>query len=834
MSALGALEFGLRIPDLWQAEAVTALRAGQDVVVHAPTGAGKTYVFELLQPSLRGQAVYTVPTRALANDKLAEWRAAGWDVGITTGDVSEKPDARVVVATLETQRDRHLRGKNCPRLLVVDEYQMLADPERGAHYELALALAPLETQLLLLSGSVANPADVVAWLRRLGRDAVLVETHERPVPLEEVALDAIPYRIDDKIRGFWPRHVARALAADYGPVLLFAPRRRAAEEMARDLAAALPADDPLALSAEQAALTGEGVARLLRRRVAYHHSGLSYHLRAGVIEPLAKAGQLRAVVATTGLAAGVNFSLRSVLITDTRYASRGFERHLLPEELLQMFGRAGRRGLDDRGYVLVAPGRPRLSDAHAKKLRRAAAVDWPTLLSVMAAATGEKAAPPLASAVALNRRLFSTQTVLLGAEASLADGPRPCGLWVDAERARFAQPQNVEIRNFFGAWEAAEAAGPVPAALSELLVRNAATGDWRLALQDAAFFKNVGRTELNLCKLRDDSAATTPWRYGRELPLAVALSAHEVRLAKGLRALLEPLGSEWQGRNWPAGGRLGRAVFAERVLPLIPALSGGGKLHATVERGALLVARIDYVGQTLPAYRDSTGRALFQPEQRRNYPTLCQHCSRLPICETDDAAMTPALAWRKLGLIAPDGTPTQRGRVFSFFSHGEGLAIAAALEDETYPIETLLFDLANLRAGHRFAEDAGDSRLGGHLAARCQETYGRNADFPGYLEMGVPPDYGDGAAAAVAVWLTEPARRKALLGETLRAGDVERALTEWRSLLRGIATAPELTDWPRWQALRAAARSRVRAAPAGAAPVFPPLLPSQMLRSRHR
>ena len=49
-----------------------ALREGKDVVVHAPTGAGKTFIFELFLPSLRGQAVFTTPTRALANDKLAE------------------------------------------------------------------------------------------------------------------------------------------------------------------------------------------------------------------------------------------------------------------------------------------------------------------------------------------------------------------------------------------------------------------------------------------------------------------------------------------------------------------------------------------------------------------------------------------------------------------------------------------------------------------------------------------------------------------------------------------------------------------------------------------
>src|SRR2546426_12473566 len=83
------------VPDLWQQEAVRALRDGKDVVVQAPTGSGKTYIFELLYPTLKEQAVFTVPTRALANDKLAEWRTRGWDVGIATGDLALNVDARV-------------------------------------------------------------------------------------------------------------------------------------------------------------------------------------------------------------------------------------------------------------------------------------------------------------------------------------------------------------------------------------------------------------------------------------------------------------------------------------------------------------------------------------------------------------------------------------------------------------------------------------------------------------------------------------------------------------------------------------------------------------------
>ena len=172
------------VPDLWQQEAVQYLRDGKDVVVHASTGAGKTFIFELWSKQGRnpGQAIYTVPTRALANDKLSEWRSKGWNVGIATGDLSENLDAPVIVATLETQKNRLVNGDG-PNLLVIDEYQMLGDNDRGLNYELAIAMAPSQTQLLMLSGSVANPKHVVSWLQRLGRDAKWVWHDERPVPL---------------------------------------------------------------------------------------------------------------------------------------------------------------------------------------------------------------------------------------------------------------------------------------------------------------------------------------------------------------------------------------------------------------------------------------------------------------------------------------------------------------------------------------------------------------------------------------------------------------------------------------------------------------------------
>src|SRR5947199_3807739 len=113
---------------------------------------------------------------------------------------------------------------------------MIGDRDRGLNYELALALAPPQTQLLLLSGSVANPEHVVKWLTRLGRKATLIRHDERPVPLEEVHANNLNYNVPSEIRGYWPRLAAKSLADDLGPNLIFAPRRQSTESMAADLA----------------------------------------------------------------------------------------------------------------------------------------------------------------------------------------------------------------------------------------------------------------------------------------------------------------------------------------------------------------------------------------------------------------------------------------------------------------------------------------------------------------------------------------------------------------------------------------------------------------------
>lgn len=795
---LKGLEVNLVVPDLWQQEAVRALRDGKDVVVQAPTGAGKTYIFELLYPSLKGQAIFTVPTRALANDKLAEWRARGWDVGIATGDLALNLNAKVLVATLETQRARFLR-RDGPALLVVDEYQMIADPVRGVHYELALALAPPKTQLLLFSGSVQNPQDVVAWFQRIGRDPVLISHEERPVPLEEIDLRALPDSAFVQTKSFWPRMVGKALRAELAPVLVFAPRRNASEEMAQSIASAMSLRDPLPLSAEQEALAGKKLAKLLRSRVAYHHSGLSYAVRAGLIEPLAKAGQLNVVVATMGLAAGINFSMRSVLITDTRYKAGNFERHVEPDELLQMFGRAGRRGLDDVGYVLMLPDIPRLGDARPRKLKRATQVDWPSLISVMRGAA-DRGEQPFAAAVELSHSLFSVQKVPIGVEHSLSTGPKPCGLWVDAERARFVRRPITELLNSAGEWEP-KAASARNVSLGQLFVRQ--NDAWVAALTLPRMLD--GRGFGNLCKLREKRI------YGREIPLATIMGEDAVAPVKWLRKKLEQKS-------------LTRAQFDQLVPPLLPEIAGG-QIAEIITRANTISTRIDFSDNQISAMIDSHGVALLDPPEREALPIVCRQCSELEHDLTTTITSSPAYAWRQLRLVAEDGTPTQRGVLFSFFHAGEGLAIAAGLEDATYPIDDLVFDLANIRAGPRFAGE--DAPLGGRLGILCQQIYGR-ADHPGYLEMGVPVQYGSGASEVIRELVTNPAARYRLTNESLRHGDIERALMEWRSLLRHIVGAPDL-EWERWRALKKSAAHFIGNTSSPAAVEFPPLLASQRI-----
>jgi superfamily II RNA helicase len=190
------------IPDDWQREAIEAI-AHSDVIVSAPTGSGKTFVATeaIKQAMATNQTViYTSPLKALSNTKYMEFsQCFGADqVGILTGDRRDNAQAPLLIMTTEilrnilydaTSGDLDLRLHTLG-LVILDESQYLADPERGVVWEETLILCPRQTRLLLLSASIGNPQELAEWLTsiRPNTSCHLIRHNKRSVPLRGLYL----------------------------------------------------------------------------------------------------------------------------------------------------------------------------------------------------------------------------------------------------------------------------------------------------------------------------------------------------------------------------------------------------------------------------------------------------------------------------------------------------------------------------------------------------------------------------------------------------------------------------------------------------------------------
>ena len=184
------------IPDAWQEEALEQL-ATTDVIVSVPTGSGKTYVaIEATRRAIEADrtVIYTSPLKALSNTKFTEFsKLFGADrVGILTGDRRDNPQAPLLIMTTEILRNLlydAAGGEIDVRLdtlglVIMDESQYIADPERGVVWEETIIFCPSQARLLLLSASIGNPRDVADWLTSIRTTPChLVRHHRRSVPL---------------------------------------------------------------------------------------------------------------------------------------------------------------------------------------------------------------------------------------------------------------------------------------------------------------------------------------------------------------------------------------------------------------------------------------------------------------------------------------------------------------------------------------------------------------------------------------------------------------------------------------------------------------------------
>jgi hypothetical protein len=537
------------------------------------------------------------------------------------------------------------------------------------------------------------------------------------------------------------------------------------------------------------------------------------------------------------LAAGINFSLRSVALAAESYRREEAEQLLKPDELLQMFGRAGRRGLDETGYVLITANELRLLDSHPCHLSRSGAVDWSALLGLMVVAA-QQGRDPFREAVRAQERLFTTKPIFLGVEESLHHPDVPCGLRTDAERARHVRRRVREMQNSRGEWETMRE--PMARPLHEIVASADVLRDACSVSEPAADTHHAPRTipapspfvsvlsipaalekvgTGTLCVLSEEPGSKT---YGRALTVADRLGPDRVLLAKWIRRL-----TNWNGRQVPL------PVWEEKITPLVKEKLALQKTPVArfENQPQRILALVSIADLTLRVPVDRYGVALWKPIEREVLPADCAQCPLVPVCRQLPTSTGVALLWRRLGLVDAAGIPTLRGRLVSFFSQGDGLAIAAALEDGTYPLDELIYDVANLDAGFRFAgEDI--NRWGGRLGIVCHERYGLQS-IPGYLENGVPPKYGAGAEQIVASVHKNPLNKQGWITDLLGPGDIDRVIIEWRSLLRQVAHAPDL-DWPRWRALQALAKTILNETESPTLTDLPPLEYHQTRRVDHR
>ena len=396
-------QFRARYPfplDDFQLEAIRAIEAGQSVIVSAPTGAGKTLVaeFAIHMALATGKRIaYTTPLKALSNQKFNDFtRVLGAEtVGILTGDVKVNPHGRVLVMTTEILRNA-LYGSGLEDLgyIVLDECHYMGDEGRGTVWEEIIVNAPQDVLLVGLSATVANVKEIADWISIVHRPIVPIFHPHRPVPLSYAVADLAgevheiaevragrARLVGDESRGpdargrWYTRRVVDpvVLIADleargWLPAIYFIFSRAGCERAMDDvlaegrglLTAAQRDDVERAINelVEESPTVAESalnqtVFQALRLGVGLHHAGILPSVKR-LIELSFERGLCKVVFATETMSLGIHMPARSVVLQGvTKRTDRGF-RALSHNELTQMAGRAGRRGIDPEGKCVIA------------------------------------------------------------------------------------------------------------------------------------------------------------------------------------------------------------------------------------------------------------------------------------------------------------------------------------------------------------------------------------------------------------------------------------------------------------------------------------------------
>ncbi|OCH89470.1 antiviral helicase [Obba rivulosa] len=351
------------------------------------------------------------------NQKYREMLAEFGDVGLMTGDVTINPTATCLVMTTEILRSMLYRGSEIMRevaWVIFDEIHYMRDKERGVVWEETIILLPHSVRYVFLSATIPNAMQFAEWICKSHEQPChVVYTDFRPTPLQHylfpaggegiylVVNEKSEFREDNfsKAMGMLQERmgedpadpksgkgrkgkskkggekkgmsdiqkiVKMIMAKNYNPVIVFAFSKRECEALALQMSKMeFNSTDEQELVANIFNNAIENLAPddrqlpqianllpLLKRGIGIHHGGLLPILKE-VIEILFQEGLIKVLFATETFSIGLNMPAKTVVFTTTRkFDGREF-RNLSSGEYIQMSGRAGRRGLDDRGVVIM-------------------------------------------------------------------------------------------------------------------------------------------------------------------------------------------------------------------------------------------------------------------------------------------------------------------------------------------------------------------------------------------------------------------------------------------------------------------------------------------------
>lgn len=406
-SAKPAKEYSFAL-DPFQRVSIACLERNESVLVSAHTSAGKTVVAQYaIAMSLRDKqrVVYTSPIKALSNQKYRDLAEEFTDVGLMTGDITINPDASCLVMTTEILRSMLYRGSEILRevgWVIFDEIHYMRDKERGVVWEETLILLPDKIRFVFLSATIPNAKEFADWIAHLhNQPCHVVYTDFRPVPLQHyvfpagstslyLVLNERGQFLEDKFAEATARVAAPAdgvqaenrrknaskmaqdtmhivqviMERNYEPVIVFAFSKKVCENLATKITADYNSPEEAemvatifnnaidTLSDEDKQLPQVvSILPMLKRGVGIHHGGLLPLLKE-VIELLFQENLLKCLFATETFSIGLNMPAKTVVFTSVRKFDGGDFRWISGGEYIQMSGRAGRRGLDDRGVVI--------------------------------------------------------------------------------------------------------------------------------------------------------------------------------------------------------------------------------------------------------------------------------------------------------------------------------------------------------------------------------------------------------------------------------------------------------------------------------------------------